>query len=26
SPAATPKPAERPLSPGERPPYDTDAT
>lgn len=25
-PAATPKPAERPLSPGERPPYDTDAT
>ncbi|RRO15581.1 Sec-independent protein translocase subunit TatB [Saccharopolyspora rhizosphaerae] len=26
SPAAAPKPPERPLAPGERPPYDTDAT
>lgn len=26
TPAAIPKPAERPLAPGERPPYDTDAT
>ena len=26
TPASAPKPAERPLAPGERPPYDTDAT
>jgi sec-independent protein translocase protein TatB len=26
APASAPKPVERPLSPGERPPYDTDAT
>lgn len=26
TPAAAPKPADRPLAPGERPPYDTDAT